>query len=212
MQPDSESVMAMNIVKKSSQGFQLLELEALLASGRVIEVYGEIDNDLAMNCVRQMLYYASEDKFTPVKILINTPGGSMDAGMLIYDVLQTSEVPFDVYCTGAAYSMGALLFATAPRGHRFILPHSKVMIHEPLVASNVVGKTSSVQDLADSLLATQERIFPISTPRSPSCARSASASPCCCSRNPSLLRCTATARPAPSSITATPISTSAGWT
>lgn len=159
MQPDSESVMDMNIVKKSSQGFQLLELEALLASGRVIEVYGEIDNDLAMNCVRQMLYYASEDKFTPVKILINTPGGSMDAGMLIYDVLQTSEVPFDVYCTGAAYSMGALLFATAPRGHRFILPHSKVMIHEPLVASNVVGKTSSVQDLADSLLATQERII-----------------------------------------------------
>lgn len=150
--------MDMNIVKKSSQGFQLLELEALLASGRVIEVYGEIDNDLAMNCVRQMLYYAGEDKFTPVKILINTPGGSMDAGMLIYDVLQTSEVPFDVYCTGAAYSMGALLFATAPRGHRFILPHSKVMIHEPLVASNVVGKTSSVQDLADSLLATQERI------------------------------------------------------
>lgn len=159
MQPDSESVMDMNIVKKSSQGFQLLELEALLASGRVIEVYGEIDNDLAMNCVRQMLYYAGEDKFTPVKILINTPGGSMDAGMLIYDVLQTSEVPFDVYCTGAAYSMGALLFATAPRGHRFILPHSKVMIHEPLVASNVVGKTSSVQDLADSLLATQERII-----------------------------------------------------
>lgn len=158
MQPDSESVMDMNIVKKSSQGFQLLELEALLACGRVIEVYGEIDNDLAMNCVRQMLYYAGEDKFTPVKILINTPGGSMDAGMLIYDVLQTSEVPFDVYCTGAAYSMGALLFATAPRGHRFILPHSKVMIHEPLVASNVVGKTSSVQDLADSLLATQERI------------------------------------------------------
>lgn len=151
--------MDMNIVKKSSQGFQLLELEALLASGRVIEVYGEIDNDLAMNCVRQMLYYAGEDKFTPVKILINTPGGSMDAGMLIYDVLQTSEVPFDVYCTGAAYSMGALLFATAPRGHRFILPHSKVMIHEPLVASNVVGKTSSVQDLADSLLATQERII-----------------------------------------------------
>lgn len=150
--------MDMNIVKKSSQGFQLLELEALLASGRVIEVYGEIDNDLAMNCVRQMLYYAGEDKFTPVKLLINTPGGSMDAGMLIYDVLQTSEVPFDVYCTGAAYSMGALLFATAPRGHRFILPHSKVMIHEPLVASNVVGKTSSVQDLADSLLATQERI------------------------------------------------------
>lgn len=159
MQPDSESVMDMNIVKKSSQGFQLLELEALLASGRVIEVYGEIDNDLAMNCVQQMLYYAGEDKFTPVKILINTPGGSMDAGMLIYDVLQTSEVPFDVYCTGAAYSMGALLFATAPRGHRFILPHSKVMIHEPLVASNVVGKTSSVQDLADSLLATQERII-----------------------------------------------------
>lgn len=146
----------MQIVQKSVNGLQQFSLEALLANRRIIDIQGEINEQLAIDVMHQMMYHAQEDKNCPIKVIINSPGGSVDAGMLIYDVMQTAGVPLEVYCTGMAYSMAALLFAAGPKGHRFILPHSRVMIHEPLVQYGVGGKTSSIQTLAEDMMRTKE--------------------------------------------------------
>ena len=118
----------MQTVIKSVNGYQVMPIEALLNHQRVIYVNGEINEQAAMNVVQQMTYLVMEDSVRPIKLFINSCGGEIDSGMVIYDILQGSPAPIQVYCTGKAYSMAAVLLCCGRHG-RYILPHSKVMIH-----------------------------------------------------------------------------------
>ncbi len=116
---------------------------------------GEITDDCANDFVSELMYLT--EKGDPVDIYINSPGGSVNAGLLIYDVLQacSSKIEINLYCIGMAASMGAIILAGGPKGHRFILPHSKVMIHEPLISGGMGGSATSIKKTADSILETK---------------------------------------------------------
>lgn len=135
---------------RSSSGYNIVPVDTLMAGKRVFSIEGSITSEMAQEFMMSIAYYQIENPSIPVKVLINSSGGSIDAGMVIYDTIQGAKVPIELYCTEKAYSMGAVIFACGKHG-RYILPHSKVMIHEPLVMSNIQGKTSSIRELSDDL-------------------------------------------------------------
>ncbi len=145
------------IAVKSVNGINDHPIEALLGERRIVEINGEITADSSMEFVREILYLnlgGSE----PIKVLINSPGGEITNGMLMYDVIQKSPAPIQLFCTGTAYSMAAVLLACGKKGNRFILPHGKCMLHEPLVPYGVGGKSSSVRTISESLLKTKREM------------------------------------------------------
>ena len=116
---------------------------------------GEVTEDIANNFVSQLLYLV--EKGNPIDIYINSPGGSVNAGLVIYDVIQAcaEKIEINMFCIGMAASMGAVILAGGQKGRRYILPHSKVMIHEPLIAGGMGGSATSIKKTADSILETK---------------------------------------------------------
>lgn len=146
-----------NSIIKSSNGITSVSVEARLLKDRKIFIEGEITSELACNVVRKIMVLTSEDKEKCIDILINSPGGEINAGLLIYDVLQSCKTPIRLFCIGEAYSMAAVLFACGGHG-RYMLPHSKLMLHEPLLGNRVSGNSSSIKSISDSLLETERMI------------------------------------------------------
>ena len=135
---------------ESAQGIREVYLKTYhLMKGRIF-LSGEITHETSQLFLEQILYLEEEGK--AAKVIIDSQGGNVDAGMSIYDVLQSARVPVDLYCDGNAMSMAAIILAGGQKGHRFILPHSRVMIHEPLIRNEVGGSASSIRNLSESLL------------------------------------------------------------
>lgn len=150
----------MNIVKKSSSGFQPLPLEGMLLSQRKIFLSGPITMDSANLIVQQLLYLEAEDPAGEIRVYISSPGGEVNAGLLIYDQLRgMADTPISLYCTGLAASMAAIILSGGQQGRRFILPHSKVMIHSPYISGNVGGNAEAIQRTADSIMETKKAII-----------------------------------------------------
>ncbi len=147
----------MNIQVKSSNGITLVPIESRLMASRKIFVEGEINADAACDFVKKVMLLNSEDCQKPIDVLINSPGGEVNSGMLMYDVIQASKAPVRMFCIGRAYSMGAVLFACGNHG-RYMLPHGELMIHEPLLGGNVGGNSSSIKSISDSLLETKRKM------------------------------------------------------
>lgn len=127
-------------------------------TNRKIFITGEVTEEMANDFVVKMLYLCQSDE--PIDIYLNSPGGSVNAGLVIYDVLQDCsredhQIPINIYCIGMAASMGAVILAGGQKGRRFILPHSKVMIHEPLIAGGMGGSATSIKKTAESILETK---------------------------------------------------------
>ena len=148
----------MRTLIKDSNGVHEISVEAAVSEKRIIQLNGTIDDAMANDFVARILYYAQQDKEKPVKVLITSGGGEIGAGMVIYDVIQSSPVPLLLFGVGKAYSMGAVLLACGEKGKRFLLPHSKMMIHEPLIPYGIGGKSSSIQTISDSLLKTKHEM------------------------------------------------------
>ena len=147
----------MDVQIKSSNGITLVPLESRLMLNRKIFIEGEINAEKACEFVKELMFLNAEDSQKPVDVLINTPGGELNSGMLMYDVIQTSKAPIRTFCIGRAYSMGAVLFASGNYG-RYILPHGELMIHEPLLGNQVGGSSSSIKSISDSLLEAKRRM------------------------------------------------------
>lgn len=118
---------------------------------RKIFLLGPVTSAMLDSFTLQMMTLL-EDKKNPISIYINSPGGEVLAGLGIYDQIKACPAPVNVYCIGLAASMGAVLLTGGPKGHRYILPHSKVMIHEPLIDSGAGGSATSIQRTAESIL------------------------------------------------------------
>lgn len=145
----------MNVQVKSSTGIALVPIESRLMASRKIFIEGEINADTACDFVKKVMLLNSEDLQKPIDVLINSPGGEINSGMLMYDVIQASKAPVRMFCIGKAYSMGAVLFACGNHG-RYMLPHGELMIHEPLLGGRVGGNSSSIKSISDSLLETKK--------------------------------------------------------
>ena len=146
----------MLIVKKSTSGLQSLPLESMLLLQRKIFLEEAITYESVNLVIKQLLYLREESNET-IDIYISSPGGEVNAGLLLYDQLKgMQDIEINMYCTGFAASMAAIILAGGQKGHRFILPHSKVMIHEPLISgSGITGSATSIQQTAESIMETK---------------------------------------------------------
>lgn len=147
----------MNVQVKSSNGISLVPIESRLMANRKIFIEGEINAESACEFVKKVMLLNSEEPRGTIDVLINSPGGEINSGMLMYDVIQASKLPIRMFCIGRAYSMAAVLLACGNHG-RYILPHGELMIHEPLLGNRVSGNSSSIKSVSDSLLETKMKM------------------------------------------------------
>lgn len=143
------------VIEESSNGIREIALMTVHFTNRKLFLTGEITDETANAFVSEFLYLAQSDE--PIDIYINSPGGSVNAGLVIYDVIQSCDgkVPVNMYCTGMAASMAAVILAGGQKGRRFILPHSRCMIHEPLIQGGMGGSATSIRKTAESILETK---------------------------------------------------------
>lgn len=149
----------MQIVERTHSGNSLINLESwLLSEKRCIFIDDNINTKSAELFKRQMMYLLAKSETEPIEIQINSNGGSVDDGMMIYDIISGCPAPIFMICTGRAYSMAAVILACAQPGRRFILPNSKTMLHEVLTSGGVGGSCSTVKAISDMLVETKDRI------------------------------------------------------
>ena len=120
------------VVEQTSRGERAYDIYSRLLKERVIFLVGPVDDHTANVIVAQMLYLESENPDKDINLYINSPGGSVSAGLAIYDTMQFIKPDVSTMCIGQAASMGAMLLAAGTKGKRFCLPHSRVMIHQPM--------------------------------------------------------------------------------
>ncbi len=147
----------MNVQVKSSHGITLVPVDSRLMAHRKIFIEGEIDAETACEFVKKVMLLNAEDSRKPIDVLVNSAGGEINSGMLMYDVIQGSKAPIRMFCIGKAYSMGAVLFACGNHG-RYMLPHGELMLHEPLLGNRVGGSSSSIKSISDSLMETKKKM------------------------------------------------------
>ena len=144
------------VVEQTSRGERSYDIYSRLLKERVIFIVGAIEDHIANLVVAQILFLESENPDKDISIYINSPGGSVTAGLAIYDTMQFTQPNISTLCIGQATSMGALLLAGGSKGKRYALPHSRVMIHQPL--GGFQGQASDIDIHAKELLKTREQL------------------------------------------------------
>jgi ATP-dependent Clp protease protease subunit len=133
------------------------EIEEKMLERREIFLWGEVNDDSAKVVVQKILFYDGEKKHD-IKLYINSPGGSISAGLAIYDAMQYAQSDIVTICMGQAASMGAVLLCAGEKGKRFAWEHSRVLIHQPLIAGNVYGPASDIKIQAEEMMKIRERL------------------------------------------------------
>ena len=144
-----------SIELESDHGSREVALNTIHLMHRHIFLTGLIDSEMANTFISQLLYLEQEPS-SPITIYINSPGGEINSGLLIYDTIQGSGLEINTVCFGMAASMAALLLASGSKGRRYIFKHSKVMIHEPIIDNRVGGSATSIKNISESILETRE--------------------------------------------------------
>ena len=139
------------IIRETSEGTARIPIADIMFQRREIWLTGEITSEVADAVIAQILHLDAEDPDAEITMYINSPGGSVTAGLSIYDVMQAVSADIHTVCVGTAASMAAVLFAAGDR--REILRHGEVMIHDPLVSGGISGSALAVQDKSDRLMA-----------------------------------------------------------
>ena len=139
------------IIRETSEGMARLPIADIMLQRREIWLTGEITSELADAVIAQILHLDAEEPGEEITLYIDSPGGSVTAGLAIYDVMQVVSAEIRTVCIGTAASMAAVLFAAGDR--REILMHGEVMIHDPLVSGGISGSALAVQDKSDRLMA-----------------------------------------------------------
>lgn len=138
------------------QRYREMTIDELLLENRVIFLFGEIHHVTAMGVIMRMLYLQNQKKDMDINLYINSPGGSVDDTLAIYDTMQYLSCDVATYCVGRAQSGGAIALAAGAKGKRFILPHARVMIHQPF--GGVTGQTTDVQIQAEEILKAKNQL------------------------------------------------------
>ena len=144
------------VIEQTSKGERSYDIYSRLLKDRIIFITGEIDDNTANLVVAQLLFLEAENPDKDINIYINSPGGSITAGMAIYDTMEYIKPDVSTICVGMAASMGAFLLAAGANGKRFALPNAEVMIHQPLGGAK--GQASDIKIQANRILKMREDI------------------------------------------------------
>ena len=144
------------VIEQTSRGERSFDIYSRLLQERIIFLSEEVNDVTASLVVAQLLFLDSEDPEKDIHFYINSPGGSVSAGLAIYDTMQHVRADVSTICLGMAASMGSFLLAGGKKGKRFILPNAEVMIHQPMGGTQ--GQASDIKIQADHILATRARL------------------------------------------------------
>lgn len=145
------------VVEQTSRGERSYDIYSRLLKDRIVFLSGEVDDAMANTVVAQLLFLEMEDPDADISLYINSPGGSITAGMAIYDTMQYIKPQVRTVCIGMAASMGAFLLMAGEKGKRLALPNSEVMIHQPLGGAQ--GQATDVQIRAEWLVRTKKKML-----------------------------------------------------
>jgi ATP-dependent Clp protease protease subunit len=144
------------VVEQSPRGERAYDIYSRLLKERIIFIGTPVDDVVSSLVIAQLLFLQSEDADKEISVYINTPGGSVTAGLAIYDTMQFVKPPVATYCVGQAASMGALLLTAGSKGKRFALPTARILIHQPW--GGVQGQASDISIQAREILRLREKI------------------------------------------------------
>lgn len=145
-----------NVIEKTSNGERAYDLFSRLLNDRIVMLSGEVTNDMASIITAQLLFLESEDPNKDIYLYINSPGGSVTAGLAIYDTMNFIKCDVSTICMGMAASMGSFLLTAGTKGKRFALPNSEVMIHQPSGGSQ--GQATEIEIAAKHIIKTKEQL------------------------------------------------------
>ena len=144
------------VVEQTNRGERLYDIFSRLLNDRIIVLSDEVNDATASVVVAQLLYLEGQDPEKDISLYINSPGGSVTAGMAIYDTMQYIKCDVSTICMGMAASMGAFLLSSGAKGKRFALPNSEIMIHQPLGGAQ--GQATEIKIVADHIIKIRERL------------------------------------------------------
>lgn len=142
------------VVEQTGKGERTYDIYSRLLLDRIVFISGEVNDDMANAVCAQLLFLQSQDPKKDINVYINSPGGSVTAGLAIYDTMQFVKCPIATYCIGQAASMGAVLLTAGAKGKRFALPNARIMIHQPWGGAE--GKASDIEITAKEILRLKE--------------------------------------------------------
>ena len=149
-----KSYMVPYVVEQTGKGERTYDIYSRLLLDRIVFISGEVNDDMANAVCAQLLFLQSQDPKKDINVYINSPGGSVTAGLAIYDTMQFVKCPVATYCIGQAASMGAVLLTAGAKGKRHALPNARIMIHQPWGGAE--GKASDIEITAREILRLKE--------------------------------------------------------
>lgn len=152
----NNQVLVPMVIEQTGRGERAFDIYSRLLKERIIFIGTPINDDISNLVIAQMLFLQSEDADKDINLYINSPGGSVTAGLAIYDTMQFVKCPVVTYCVGQAASMGAVLLAAGTAGKRFALPNARIMIHQPWGGAQ--GQASDISIQAKEILRLRDRL------------------------------------------------------
>ncbi|MDE5755000.1 MAG: ATP-dependent Clp endopeptidase proteolytic subunit ClpP [Oscillospiraceae bacterium] len=146
------------VVEQTSRGERSYDIFSRLLNDRIIMLCDQVSDTTASLVVAQLLYLESQDTEKDISLYINSPGGSITAGMAIYDTMQYIKCDVSTICMGMAASMGAFLLTAGAKGKRFALPNSEILIHQPLISGGLSGQCTDIKIHSDHLVRTRQKM------------------------------------------------------
>jgi ATP-dependent Clp protease protease subunit len=140
------------VIEKSGRGERAYDIYSRLLKDRIVFLGGPLDDEIANLIIAQMLFLSNEDTKSDVHFYINSPGGSITAGLAVYDTMQFLRCDVATYCIGQAASMAALLLAGGTSGKRFLLANNRILLHQPLITGHLIGPATDIDIEAQEIL------------------------------------------------------------
>ncbi|NOT02660.1 MAG: ATP-dependent Clp protease proteolytic subunit [Phycisphaerales bacterium] len=149
------------VIESTGRGERAYDIYSRLLKDRIIFLGGGVDDEVANLIVAQMLFLSNEDPAADICFYINSPGGSVTAGLAIYDTMQYLRCDVATYCVGMAASMGAILLCGGAKGKRFLLPNSRMLLHQPLLGGQLIAAATDLSIEAEEMLRMRSRLYEI---------------------------------------------------
>ncbi len=149
------------VIEKTGRGERAYDIFSRLLKDRIIFINGPVTDEMSSLVTAQLLFLSNEDSKNDISIYVNSPGGSVSAGLAIYDTMQFVRPAVTTYCVGIAASMGSVLLMGGAKGQRYMLPNSRVLLHQPLMGGVMQGQATDLSIQAKEMLKTRERLYKI---------------------------------------------------
>ncbi len=149
------------VIEKTGRGERAYDIYSRLLKDRIVFLGGPVDDVTANLIIAQMLFLSNEDNKSDIHFYINSPGGSITAGLAVYDTMQFLRCEVATYCLGQAASMGAVLLAGGKPGKRFLLANNRILLHQPLIAGELIGPATDIDIEAQEILRLRSLLYEI---------------------------------------------------